>query len=162
VRPSSLHPARLGRALFAASLLAATAACGGGSGSSTLPNPGSNAICDSNAGSISVARPSPGFPQNGNSIEIVASTNNDQLNQFTSQFDLNLIDRATGQEIDTGFLSAVPDTGGPHPYPVGNGSGDFFYAGTLSQNLLGGRTYDVYLNAPNTNCTRGLVGQVFT
>ncbi|MEA2719087.1 MAG: hypothetical protein QOJ39_951 [Candidatus Eremiobacteraeota bacterium] len=157
MRTPSLHPARLARALFAASFLVAAAGCGGGSGSSTLPNPGSNQICDPNAGAISIARPSPGFPQNGNSIEIVESTGQDQLHQFTGQFDLNLFDRATGQEIDTGFLTAVPDPSGPHPY-----SNDFYYAGTLSQNLLSGRTYDVYLNAPNTNCTRGLIGQIFT
>lgn len=144
------------RALVAVSLVIA-AGCGGGSGSSNLPNPGSNQICDPDAGSITVARPSPGFPQNGNTVEIVSSTNNDQLNRSTGSFDLNLIDRSTGQEIDTGFLTPVPDQGGPHPY-----TNDFFYAGTLSQNLLAGRTYDVYLNAPNTNCTRGLVGQVFT
>ena len=143
------------RALFAASLVAA-AGCSGGSSGSTLPNPGSTAICDSNAGAISLARPTPGFPQNGNSIEIVASTNNDQLNQFTNQFDLNLIDNF-GQEIDTGFLTPVSDNGGPHPY-----SNDFYYAGTLNAPLQGGRTYNVYLNAPNTNCTRGFVGSFST
>ena len=93
---------------------------------------------------------------NGNNIEIVDSVNTDQLNQFPNQFDLNLVDQF-GSEIDTGFLAAVPDGGGPHPY-----TNDFFYQGLLPTNLNAGRTYNVYLNAPNTNCSRGFVGQIFT
>jgi hypothetical protein len=153
VRIFSHHPARLARAVFVASLALVAAGCGGGSGSG-LPN--GNQICDSNAGSISVARPTSGFPQNGNNIEIVDSSNTDQLNGFTNQFDLNLVDQFNN-EIDTGFLTAVPDVGGPHPY-----TNDFFYAGSLPVALTPGRTYNVFLNAPNTNCQRGLVGQIFT
>ncbi len=155
MRIFSHHPARLTRAVFVASLALVAAGCGGGSGSG-LPN--GNQICDSNAGSISIARPTPGFSQNGNAIEIVDSTNTDQLNGFTNQFDLNIVDQSNNSnEVDTGFLTAVADVGGPHPY-----TNDFFYAGTLNSNLLAGRTYNVFLNAPNTNCTRGLVGQIFT
>ena len=113
MRIFSHHPARLARALFAASLVVVAAGCGGGSGSSGLPN--TNALCDSNAGSITLARPTSGFPMNGNNVEIVASTNTDQLNQFTNQFDLNLVDQFNN-EIDTGFLTAVNDNGGFHPY----------------------------------------------
>ena len=154
MRIFSHHPARLARALFAASFVVA-AGCAGGSGSS-LPNPGSNGVCDPNAAGIQLARPTNGFPQNGNAIEIVANGNADQLFQFTNQFDLNLIDQFRG-EIDTGFLSLVPDQPGPHPYAM-----DFFYAGTLNSGLQSGRTYSVYLNAPNTNCTPGFVGSIFT
>ena len=153
MRIFSHHPARLARALFAASLIVA-AGCGGGGSSSGLPN--NNQICDSNAGAISIARPGNGFGMNGNNIEIVDSVNTDQLNQFPGQFDLNLVDQF-GSEIDTGFLSTVADTGGYHPY-----STDFFYQGLLPTNLNAGRTYNVYLNAPNTNCQRGFVGQIFT
>jgi hypothetical protein len=155
VRIFSHHPARLARALFAASLVVA-AGCGGGGSSSGLPNPGSNNICDPDAGAISIARPSSGFSMNGNNVEIVDSINTDQLNRFTSQFDLNLVDQFGG-EIDTGFLTAVNDNGGFHPY-----TNDFYYAGTLNSGLQSGRTYNVYLNAPNTNCTRGFIAQIFT
>jgi hypothetical protein len=151
VRTPSSRPTRVVRALFAVALIAA-AGCGGG-GSSTIPN---NGICDSNAGSISLARPTPGFGMNGNQIEIVSSTQSDQLNQSTNQFDLNVIDNF-GNEIDTNSLTAVPDVGGPHPY-----TNDFFYAGTLQGSLISGRLYTVYLNAPNSGCQRGQVGQFST
>lgn len=154
MRISHSRPARIACALFAASLVAVATGCSGGSGSSTLPN--TNGICDSNAGQITLARPTPGFPQNGNDIEIVASTNNDQLNQFTGQFDLILRDNF-GNQLVTGFLRPVPDNGGPHPY-----TNDFFYAGTLQGSLVGGRTYNVFLNAPASNCQPGFVGQIFT
>ena len=56
------------------------------------------------------------------------------------------------------MLSILPDNGGPHPY-----STDFYYQGNLNgTTLLSGRTYTVYLNAPATQCTPGLVGQIFT
>jgi hypothetical protein len=155
LRTHTLFSARLTRTALVAASLVIAAGCGGGGGSS-IPNSGSTAICDSNGVALSVARPTPGYPQNGNQIEIVDSTNTDQLNGFTSQFDLNLIDNF-GNEIDTGFLTPVPDQSGPHPY-----TNDYFYAGSLNGNLQPGRTYNVYLNAPNTNCTRGFVGQIFT
>jgi hypothetical protein len=157
VRIFSHHPVRLARALIAVSIVVAAAGCGGGgSSNSTLPNPGSNALCDSNAGSITLARPTPGFGQNGNAIEIVASTNNDQLNQFPNQFDLNLRDNF-GNVIVTGPLTPVNDNGGYHPY-----TNDFYYAGTLQNSLQPGLTYTVFLNAPNTNCTPGVVGSFST
>ncbi len=154
MRTSSIFPARLVRAFFAVALIAA-AGCGGGS-SGTLPNPGSTGVCDPDAGSITLARPTSGFPPNGNDIEIVASTNTDHLNRFTSQFDLILQDQFGGQLV-TNFLRAVPDPNGYHPY-----TNDYYYAGTLQGSVLGGRTYNVYLNAPSTNCTPGFVGQIFT
>jgi hypothetical protein len=154
VRILSHHPARLARVLFAASLVVA-AGCGGGGSSSGLPNPGSNQICDPDAGAISIARPTFGFPMNGTNVEIVDSSGSDQLHTFTSQFDLNLVDQFG--EIDTGFLTLVSDSGGPHPY-----STDFYYAGTLNGGLPSGRTFNVYLNAPNTNCTRGFIGTLST
>jgi hypothetical protein len=154
VRTPSCSPMRALRALVIVSLGVVAAGCGGGSGS--IPNSGSNGICDPNAGAITVARPTSGFPMNGNAVEIVASTNGDQLNQFPGQFDLILTDNFGGQ-IVTGGLAPVSDTGGPHPF-----TNDFYYAGTLQSNLLPGRTYNVFLNAPATNCTPGLVGQIFT
>ena len=156
MRTPSSRPSRFAKALFAVALVA-LAGCGGGSGS-TLPNPGSNQICDPNSNGLQLARPTPGFPQNGNNIEIVDNGNGDQLGnpQLTGQFDLILRDNFNN-EIDTGFLSAVADNGGPHPY-----SSDFFYQGTLPVGLSAGRTYNVYLNAPNTNCTPGFVGSFST
>ncbi len=126
MRTSSLHPARLARTVIAASLFVVAAGCAGGSGSSTLPNPGSTGICDPDAGSISVARPTIGFPQNGNSVEIVSSSQTDQLHGRPDQFDLNVVDTTFGQELDTGPLSLVPDLSGPHPYTT-----DFYYSGTF-------------------------------
>ncbi|HEY0381581.1 MAG TPA: hypothetical protein VGC72_05230 [Candidatus Elarobacter sp.] len=149
------HPVRLARALVAVSLFAA-AGCAGGSSGSTLPDPGSNAICDSNAQSITLARPTAGFPQNGNTIEIVSSTDQDQLHGNPGAFDLNLRDNF-GNVIITGALSLTPDTGGPHPY-----TNDFYYVGTLQTPIQGGRTYNVFLNAPSTNCTPGFVGSFST
>jgi hypothetical protein len=149
------HPVRLARALVAASVFVA-AGCGGGGSSSTLPDPGSNAICDSNAGSITVARPSAGFGQNGNAIEIVSSSSTDQLHGNPSAFDLNLRDNF-GNVLITDPLSLVADNSGPHPY-----STDFYYAANLQGTLLAGRTYNVFLNAPSTNCTPGFVGSFST
>jgi hypothetical protein len=143
--------------LFAVALVA-LAGCGGGG--STLPNSGSNQTCDPTATGIQLARPTPGFPQNGNNIEIVVAGNSDQLAQFTNMFDLILRDNF-GNEIDTGFLGSVADPNGPHPYQPGN-PGDFFYQGALQGTLSFGRNYSVYLNAPNTNCTPGFVGSFST
>ena len=158
MRTLSSHPSRLVvKALFAVAIVT-LAGCAGGGGS-TLPNPGSTGVCDPTATGIQLARPTPGFPSNGNAIEIVVNGNGDQLGnpQFTSMFDLILRDQFNA-EIDTGLLSAVADAGGPHPY-----SSDFFYAGNVPSNsILAGRTYNVYLNAPNTNCTPGFVGSFST
>jgi hypothetical protein len=153
VRTPSSRPSRHVRALFAVALIA-LAACSGGS--STLPNPGSTGICDPDAGSISLARPSVGFSQNGNSIEIVSSSSTDQLHGNPGQFDLILRDNFNN-EIDTGFLTLVPDPNGPHPY-----SSDFYYQGTLQGNLSFGRSYNVFLNAPSTACSPGFVGSFST
>ncbi|MDQ6926791.1 MAG: hypothetical protein M3154_11220 [Candidatus Eremiobacteraeota bacterium] len=150
------HPVRLARALVAASIVVVAAGCAGGGSSSTLPNPGSNAICDPNAASISIARPSPGFGTNGNSIEIVSSTDQDQLHGSPNQFDLNLRD-SFGNVLVTGPLSLVNDNGGYHPY-----TNDFYYVGTLQTALQGGVSYSVFLNAPNTNCTPGFIGSFST
>jgi hypothetical protein len=158
VRTPSSHPSRLVRALFAVALVALAGCSGGGS---SIPNGGSNQTCDPNSAGLQLARPTPGYPQNGNNIEIVAAGNGDQLAQFTNQFDLILRDNF-GNEIDTGFLTLVADQNGPHPYPPGN-PGDFFYQGTLQNGALQfGRNYNVYLNAPNTNCTPGFVGSFST
>ncbi len=161
MRIPSHHSVRLARALVVTSSFA-LAACAGGSGSSTLPNPGSNALCDAGAPAIVLARPGQG--QSGvststNTIEIVVNGNGDQLGNpsFTSMFDLNLRDNF-GNQLVTGPLSAVPDPNGPHPFP----NTDFFYAGTLQGTLQPGQTYTVFLNAPNTNCTPGQVGSFFT
>lgn len=155
MRTLSSHPSRHVRALFAVALVA-LAGCGGGG--SSIPNAGSNAVCDPTATGIQLARPTIGFPQNNaNQIEIVDNGNGDQLFQFTNMFDLQLKDNFNN-EIDTGVLSGVADPGGPHPY-----SSDFFYAGTLQNGSLQfGRTYNVFLNAPNTNCTPGFVGSFST
>jgi len=162
VRTSS-HPVRLARALCVVSVLA-LAACGGGgsTGTSGIPNPGSNAICDSNSQGLQLARPGPGqggVSSGTNTIEIVSSGNSDQLYQSYQQFDLILRDNF-GNQIVTGPLSLVADPSGPHPYP--NPPGDFYYSGTLQGGLTPGDFYTVYLNAPNTNCTPGVVGSFST
>jgi len=150
VRTPSLLLSRFVCALVLASVVG-IAGCGGGSSSL---NPGSNALCDFNSAGLQLARPTFGFPQNGNQIEIVDNGSGDQLNQAPSQFDLDLHDRnLSGQITTTSFLNLVADPGGPHPF-----SSDFFYAGTVQGSLISGHTYDVFLNAPNTNCTPGIVG----
>jgi hypothetical protein len=154
VRTPSFHRSRLVPALFAVSLLIAAAGCAGGGSSGTLPNPGSTGICDPDAGSITVARPTGGFPSNGNSIEIVSSSSTDQLHGNPGQFDLIVTDQFNNQFV-TGFLSIIPDPSGPHPF-----ANDFYYQGNLNSPLFPGRTYNVFLNAPNTNCTPGFVGQI--
>ena len=162
MRTFSSHPSRLVvKALFAVAVVT-LAGCAGG-GSSTLPNAGSTGICDPTATGIQLARPTPGFPSNGNTIEIVVAGSSDQLGnpQFTGMFDLILRDQFNA-EIDTGFLFTVSDSNGPHPYAVNN-PGDFYYGGNVPSNsILAGRTYNVYLNAPNTNCTPGFVGSFST
>jgi hypothetical protein len=145
------HPVRLARALVVASVIAAAAGCAGGS-SSSLPNSGSNQICDSNAGSISIARPTPGFPSNGNSIEIVSSSGSDDLHTSPNLFDFNVRDTSGNLIAVSSTLSLIPDASGPHPY-----TSDFFYQGNLSTGLAPG-TYNLFLNAPSSNCTAGFVG----
>jgi hypothetical protein len=147
------HPVRLARALVVASVIAAAAGCAGGSNSS-LPNSGSNQLCDSNAGSISIARPSFGFPSNGNSIEIVSSSSTDDLHGNPGQFDFNVRDGFGNLIAVSSTLSLVPDTTGPHPY-----TNDFFYQGNFSAGLPSG-TYNIYLNVPSSNCTPGFVGSI--
>ena len=141
------HPVRLARALIAVSILAA-AGCAGGS-SNSLPNSGNGQLCDSNAGSITVARPTFGFPANGNTIEIVSSSSTDDLHGNPGAFDLNL----NNSSLVTSTLSLVPDNNGPHPYTT-----DFYYQATLPGGLSG--TYNVFLNAPSSNCQPGFVGTV--
>lgn len=143
------HPVRLARALIVASVVVAAAGCGGGS-SSALPNSGNGQLCDSNAGSISIARPSPGFAANGNTIEIVSSSSTDDLHGNPGAFDLLL----NNSSIATSTLTILPDNQGPHPY-----TNDFFYQANLPNGLPSG-TYSVYLNAPNSNCTPGFVGTI--
>ena len=145
------HPVRLARALVVASVIVAAAGCAGGS-SSSLPNSGNNQLCDSNAGSISIARPSNGFPSNGNSIEIVSSSSTDDLHGNPGAFDLNVRDTFGNPVAVSSTLSLVPDMNGPHLY-----TNDFFYQGNLSTGLPSG-TYNVYLNVPSSNCTPGFVG----
>jgi hypothetical protein len=140
------HPVRLARALIAASVIIA-AGCGGGS-NSTLPNSGNGQLCDSNAGSISIARPSIGFPANGNTIEIVSSSSTDDLHGNPGAFDLLL-----NNSIATSTLSILPDNNGPHPYTT-----DFYYQANL--NGIPSGTYNVFLNAPNSACTPGFIGTV--
>ncbi|HEY0395000.1 MAG TPA: hypothetical protein VGD01_10955 [Candidatus Elarobacter sp.] len=150
----STRPARLVRALFAVSFIAVAGCGGGSSSSSTVPN--GNGVCDANAGSIAIARPTAGFPSNGNSVEIVSSTSSDELHGNPGAFDLILVDNFNQQTV-TGLLTILPDNNGPHPY-----ANDFYYQGTLSTGLLSGRTYNVFLNAPNSSCTPGFVGSFTT
>lgn len=150
--PSDLPP-RLARGLFAAAFIA-LAGCSGGGGSS--PGIPSNGLCDANAEFLNVARPSPGFAMNGNTIEIVSSTQNDSLHGNPTAFDLDVVDNFN-TVITTGPLTAVNDNGGPHPF-----TNDFYYAGTLNGVLSPGRTYRVFLNVPSSSCQQGLVGQFST
>ena len=156
--PSSL---RFARALIAAALLVPVAACGGGSsGTSPLPNPGSSQTCDTanNFVGVTLARPTPGFPNTAGQIEIVSGSSNDDLHGSFAQFDLNLIDNS-GNRVVTGPLSIVSDSGGPKPYGPNNA---FYYSGTLQQTPISGDVYTVYLNAPNSNCTLLPLGTIQT
>jgi len=157
----SPRPVRLARALCVVSVLA-LAACGGSgsTGTNGIPNPGSNQICDANSQGLQLARPGPGqggVSSGTNTIEIVDNGNSDQLFQSYQQFDLDVIDQQSGQVIVTGPLNLVSDPSGPHPY-----QSDYYYSGTLQGSLIPGRFYNVYLNAPNTQCTQGLVGSFST
>ena len=157
---TSSHPVRLARALCVVSVLA-LAACGGGgsTGTSGIPNPGSNAICDSNSQGLQLDNPRPGqggVSSGTNTIEIVSNGNSDQLYQSYQQFDLILRDNF-GNQIVTGPLSLSAPDNSNKPY-----SSDFYYTGTLQGGLTPGDFYTVYLNAPNTNCTPGVVGSFST
>jgi hypothetical protein len=157
VRTFLPRPVRLARALVVASIVVAAGCGGGSSGNSTIPNGGNNnGLCDFNAQSISLARPTPGFGQNGNTIEIVSSTSSDDLHGNPTAYDLNLRDNFNNVII-TGPLSLVADPSGPHPY-----TNDFYYQGTLQTALQGGVTYSVYLNVPSSGCTPGFVGSFST
>jgi hypothetical protein len=156
----SHHPVRLARALCAVSLLALAACAGGGSsGTAGIPNPGSSNICDPDSQGLQLARPGPGqtgVSSGTNTIEIVSNGNGDTLFRSYQQFDLILRDNF-GNQLVTGPLNLVSDPNGPHPY-----NSDFYYSGTLQSGLISGDFYTVYLNAPNTNCTPGVVGSFST
>ena len=157
----SPSPVRLARALCVVSVLG-LAACGGGgsTGTAGIPNPGSNQICDPNSQGLQLDNPRPfssGVGTNTNTIEIVSNGNSDQLYQSYQQFDL-IVQGNRGDQLVTGPLSLSPPDNGNKPF-----ASDFYYTGTLQNGSLQfGETYTVYLNAPNTACTAGQVGQFST
>jgi hypothetical protein len=140
----------------------ALAACGGGgsSGTAGIPNPGSNQICDPNSQGLQLDNPRPfasGVSTGMNTIEIVSNGNADQLYQSFAQFDL-ILQGSRGDQLVTGPLSLSPPDNSNKPF-----ASDFYYTGTLQNGSLQfGETYTVFLNAPNTNCTPGQVGQFST
>ena len=78
-------------------------------------------------------------------VTIVSYGNNNALYNTYGQWQLTLVDN-TGLPTAGGNLRLVSYPSGPHPYPS-----DFYYASTIPQ-LLGGRTYTVYLQQSNGSC----------
>ncbi|MBV9440982.1 MAG: hypothetical protein JOZ24_13420 [Candidatus Eremiobacteraeota bacterium] len=151
MRSAFLSRALATRVITVAALLAAAACSGGSSSSGTSPVPTNGVYCDPGT-TVQLARPFPG--QTGvstgtNSIEIVASGNNNTLYQSYTSFDIILQGHFSGR-FSTNALNLAPsDPSAPHPY-----SSDYYYTGTLSQSLAAGDTYDAYLNIFNSSCTQ--------
>jgi len=158
LRTHTILSSRLARTVLVAASLVIAAGCGGGSsGTTPIPNPGSNNYCDPDNNGVQLARPTSGFPMTAsNTLEIVANGNTDTLSRSYSQFDLNLVDNF-GNRFATGTLSLASDPRGPQPYAT-----DFYYSGVVQGNLPGGDFFTVYLNAPNTNCTPLPIGSLQT
>jgi hypothetical protein len=163
VRTFSSYPACLARALVVASLLVAGGCGGGGSsttGNSPIPNPGSPQLCNPDSQGTQLARPGPnqsGVSTATTTIEIVSNGNSDTLGRSFSQFDVQLRDNFGNVLLVTNLLNITSDNSGPHPY-----ASDFYYVGTIQGQLQPGALYNAYLNAPNTNCTPGLLGSFST
>lgn len=152
-----LVPSRLARVIVAASLVA-LAACSGGSSTGTGAVPNTNGSCDPGT-SVQLARPFPG--QGGvstatNSIEIVASGNNNTLYNSYTMWDVvltsNFASTVTGQPL----ALAPADQSAPHPY-----QSDFYYTSSIS-GLASGVGYNAFLNAFNTNCQPIFLGSFST
>lgn len=139
--------------LFAGAAVVASACSGGGTGTSgNSPVPINQYACDGGT-QTQLARPAPNSGGNGSvsTFEIVANGNNNQLGQSFQQYDLLIAPPGVPptQGYVTNALTSVPDPNGPHPF-----SSDYFYSATLQNGPLQlGQTYDVYLNAYNSNCT---------
>lgn len=150
--------AAFARAFIAFGLAAGVTACGGGSsssGTSPVPNYG---FCGNDT-SYALARPqSGGTITAGQTIEIVASGNTNQIYQSYQNFDLILVPANNSGNAVTGSLATASDPSGYKPF-----SSDFYYSGTLQTGLIPGQQYNVYVNSYTSNCTPvGPIGQLFS
>ncbi|HET7815190.1 MAG TPA: hypothetical protein VFL13_12545 [Candidatus Baltobacteraceae bacterium] len=131
--------------------LVSLCACGGGGGGIF----GNNPIFNGGGGSECItgtteelARPAPNsYSPNTNTLEIVASGNNNNLASSYQNWYLFAVSNTSGQQIQGGQLNPVSDTSGPHPYAQ-----DFFYASQLNGALPSGQSWTVYLTQFNNSC----------
>jgi hypothetical protein len=132
-------------------MLLGLTACGSGGGLGGLGGLlGGRSTCNPGT-QVQLARPGSGQSGvNGNlgSIEIVANGSSDALHYSPNQWTLQLVDTFNNQTITTGQLSPASDTSGPHPFTQ-----DFYYSGSLQQQLPQGTTWSVRLVNSSTYCT---------
>lgn len=88
-------------------------------------------------------------------IIIVASSNNNQLFNTYSQWNLTLVDNLN-QIWNGGSLALVADPSGPHPY-----QSDFYYGSSIPQ-LAPGRTYTASLGLNGGSCKSIILGSFST
>lgn len=147
MRIHSLVSSRLARAVLLTASLVAVAGCAGGGGSSgTVTPPNSYGLCDPGT-QVVLANPQSGqagVSTGTNSIQIVASGNNNTLYQSYANFDIVLID-GFGNRITSNALTLSNGTYKPF-------SSDYFYTGTLPTGLSFGTNYSAYLNIFSSNC----------
>ena len=140
---------RLRYALLGVLVVALSACSGNGNTGGILGGFGGGfSQCDPGQ-QVQLARPAAGSvnvnPSIG-SLEIVASGGTGSLHDNTGQWYLSLTSNF-GDNLGGYTLSAAADPNGPHPY-----ASDFYYA-TNIPTLPSGRTWQVFLNETNANCT---------
>ncbi|HZZ64924.1 MAG TPA: hypothetical protein VFE17_05465 [Candidatus Baltobacteraceae bacterium] len=129
----------------------ALTACGG-SGNGGLF--GGTTLCQ--PGTVQLARPAPGqFNSNVNSVEVVASGNNDNIHSNPGAWSA-YVQGNGGTQLFGGPLNPVSDTSGPHPF-----TSDFYYQSQLQQTLPSGQNWTVFLTE-NTGCGAIAVGNFST
>jgi hypothetical protein len=142
----------------------ALAACNGNGGAGSIfgggGNPGAPYVAQCDPGTqVQLANPlnqQTNVSTNIGSITIVANGNSNVLYTMPSQWSLLLTD-GVGDSISTGSLSPVADPNGPHPW-----GSDFYYSGSLQQQLIAGDTWTVSLLQTNASCTAQPVGTFST
>ena len=137
------------RALLFFLASALVSACGGGGSASTGTGSIPNTLGSCGQGlQAQIARPAPNQTGVGNinSIEIVASSNNNNLYSSYQSYDLLVTPSGASPAsgIVSNFLTLTSDQNGPHPY-----GSDYYYNANLGQAIPSGY-WDVYLNAQSS------------